>query len=279
MKMSRLVYSRHSGHHDISVVDGEGGRLLLTGGGRARKQSCVDLDNLREHKLNYSPLLFSALLFAPEPRRALVAGLGAGVVPREMVHYLDSVHVDVIELDLGVLDVAREFFAFKEGPRLKVIPGDAREVMAAMQTAGGEPYNIIILDAFQGDYIPGHLVTVEFLTTVRSLLSEAGVVAANVFNTHAWFGSQVRTFEEVFGGGIYALNGTSAPATTILFAAGSAAPEPGKGIQSSPAEIASRLGLCFELRVPLRQSSAGMDGDCRVLRDGGGRCQGIGDRD
>ncbi len=266
--MSRIVHSSHSRHHDISVVDGEGGRLLLTGGGRARKQSCVDLDNLREHKLNYSSLFFSALLFVPEPRRALVAGLGAGVVPREMVHYLDSVHVDVIELDPDILDVAREFFAFKESTRLKVIPGDAREVIESMQAVGGEPYDIIILDAFQGDYIPGHLVTVEFLATVRSLLSETGVVAANVFNTHAWFGSEVRTFEEVFGGRIYALNGTNAPSTTILFAAGSEAPEPGKGIQSSPAEIAARLGLCFELRVPLRFSSAGMGGNCRVLRDG-----------
>ncbi len=219
---------------------------------------------MREHKLNYSSLLFSALLFAPDPRRVLVIGLGAGVVPREMVFHLRLAQVDVIELDPEILNVATKFFKFKEGSRLKVIIGDAREVVTGMQAAGHEPYDIIILDAFQGDYIPDSLVTVEFLSAVRSLLSETGVVAANMFNTHDWFGSQVRTFGNAFGERLYALHGTRAPATTILFAAGIATGQPEPAGLRSPSSIAARLGLSFDLRMPSRLSARDA---ARVLRD------------
>jgi spermidine synthase len=40
-------------------------------------------------------------------------------------------------------------------------------------------YDLVLLDAFDHEYIPEHLLTREFLLEVRALLSERGVLAAN----------------------------------------------------------------------------------------------------
>jgi spermidine synthase len=60
-------------------------------------------------------------------------------------------------------------------------------------------YDLIILDAFNGDYIPFHLMTKEFLEEVKGVLSEDGVVVANVFYSNRLFDAEMKTFLAVFG--------------------------------------------------------------------------------
>jgi spermidine synthase len=60
-------------------------------------------------------------------------------------------------------------------------------------------YDIVILDAFSGDYIPFHLMTKEFLEEVNEVLSADGVVVANVFYNNRLFDAELKTFLDVFG--------------------------------------------------------------------------------
>ena len=190
----KFIYRKKTRHHDITVTERDGIRFLFTGHGKARKQSCVSIDDLHKHMLNYSSLMFSSLVFVPEPERVLVVGLGGGVVPREFVYYLPDVKVDAIEIDPEIVEVAKRFFFFEESPQIRVRIGDGREIMHRMLTEENKPYDIIILDAFNGDYIPQHLMTTGFLEIVRKMLSDTGVVAANIFNSHPLYPSQVSTF-------------------------------------------------------------------------------------
>ena len=41
---------------------------------------------------------------------------------------------------------------------------------------------MIFLDAYQNDYIPFHLTTLEFLKEVKSRLKEDGVVVSNILS-------------------------------------------------------------------------------------------------
>ena len=56
-----------------------------------------------------------------------------------------------------------------------------------------------MLDAFNGDYIPEHLMTQEYLEETRGLLSEGGVVAANTFAISRLYDHESNTYREVFG--------------------------------------------------------------------------------
>jgi spermidine synthase len=62
-----------------------------------------------------------------------------------------------------------------------------------------EKYDCIILDAFNSEYIPFHLMTKEFLEQVKGVLADDGVVVANVFQDNRLFDAELATFLVVFG--------------------------------------------------------------------------------
>jgi len=60
-------------------------------------------------------------------------------------------------------------------------------------------YDMIILDAFNGDYIPEHLMTMEFFREVKALLSDNGLLVANTFSDNKLFHHESVTYQNVFG--------------------------------------------------------------------------------
>ena len=151
--------------------------------------------------LEYTELAFCGLLYEPEPKKILVLGLGGGVIPREMHHYMPEIEIDVVEIDPEVPLIAKRFFGFHQDDKLRVHVADGR--MFIKRQLGREPvpkYDIVILDAFNSDYIPFHLMTKEFLEEVKGVLGEDGVVIANVFYSNRLFDAEFETFLAVFGG-------------------------------------------------------------------------------
>lgn len=163
-------------------------------------QSQVNLDDLREHRLEYTELSFCGLLYQPQPRRVLTLGLGGGVIPRELRRYYPEAVIDVVEIDKAIPPIARQYFGFAEDPNLRVFVEDGRMFIKKQLRLEQSPrYDLIILDAFNGDYIPFHLMTRQFLEEVRAALSPDGVVVANVFYGNLLFDAEWATFLEVFG--------------------------------------------------------------------------------
>jgi len=62
-----------------------------------------------------------------------------------------------------------------------------------------------MLDAFDHEYIPEHMLTKEFLLEVRGLLTEKGVLAANTFSSSRLYDYESATYYSVFGD-FYRLN-------------------------------------------------------------------------
>lgn len=60
-------------------------------------------------------------------------------------------------------------------------------------------YDLILMDAFEKDYIPEHMLTREFLSEVRSILQPGGVVASNTFADGELQVLEAATYQSVFG--------------------------------------------------------------------------------
>ena len=60
-------------------------------------------------------------------------------------------------------------------------------------------YELILLDTFDGDYIPEHLMTLEYLMQARQLLAPRGVLAANTFSTSRLYDHESETYYRAFG--------------------------------------------------------------------------------
>jgi spermidine synthase len=200
-RWGRLIHREDSLYHSILVYR-MGSVVTLRFGKQpvVQMQSQVDLNNLREHRLEYTKMAFCGLLYQLEPKRILVLGLGGGVIPREMHYYFPSAQIDVAEIDPEIPKIAREFFGFAEDDRLRVSIADGRMfIKERIRKKVEEKYDIVILDAFNSDYIPFHLMTREFLEEVKEVLADDGVVAANVFYNNRLFDAECATFLAVFG--------------------------------------------------------------------------------
>jgi len=199
--LGRLIYKKNSLYHRIFVYQ-RGPVVTLQFGKRpaVQMQSQVNLSNLRQHMLEYTTLAFCGLLYAPQPERMLVLGLGGGVIPREMHHYFPGLEIDVVEIDPEIPLIAERFFGFREDDKLRVHIADGRMFIKKQLRRDPVPkYDLVILDAFNSDYIPFHLMTKEFLEEVKGVLADDGVVVANVFASNRLFDAEYKTFLEAFG--------------------------------------------------------------------------------
>jgi spermidine synthase len=179
--------------------DGSERCMCFTRQCRIGRQSCVDMSNPRRFALNYTRMMLGGALFTAEPpRRILIIGLGGGTLPMALAEMLPEANIDVVEIDPAVTRAAKRFFAFKDGPRMRVFEEDGRVYIKRAQR-NGEQYDVVMLDAFDHEYIPEHLLTREFLQEVRALLGPKGVLVANTFSSSRLYDHESTTYADVFG--------------------------------------------------------------------------------
>src|SRR5712664_4322014 len=171
-----VIYERAAPYNTIIVTeDHRGLRTLLfeRGGGRQSVVKPGDPDHL---ELPYARVALAGLALCEEPRRILVVGLGAGSLPMFLRKHYPAAAIDVAEIDPGVVDVAKQFFGFREDELMRAHVGDGRQFIENVR----QGYDIIFLDAFGARDVPKHLTTQEFLLAVRRVLVTSGVVVSNV---------------------------------------------------------------------------------------------------
>ena len=117
-------------------------------------------------------LQFLPVALHPEGRSCLVVGIGAGIVPRW--YEGRGVRTDAVDIDPVVVRLAREHFGFAVEGEVHI--ADARAFVAA----GDTRYDYVIVDVFNGDVTPAHLLSVEALRDIKRRLSDSGILAANM---------------------------------------------------------------------------------------------------
>ncbi len=109
-----------------------------------------------------------------------IVGLGAGTLA---AYGRPGQKIDFYELDPEVYKIANRLFTFiKNSPaKISYFLGDAR---LALDKNTNAKYDILIIDAFNGDSIPSHLLTREMLVKCREHLSENGIILFHVTNRY-----------------------------------------------------------------------------------------------
>ncbi|MEZ4337575.1 MAG: fused MFS/spermidine synthase, partial [Sandaracinaceae bacterium] len=95
-------------------------------------------------------------------------------------------HMRFFEIDPTVVDLAQTYFSYlrRAGERVEVVTGDARVSLEAERQRGEPPYDLLLIDAFAGDAIPSHLLTIEALTLYLDRLAEDGLLVMHVSNRY-----------------------------------------------------------------------------------------------
>lgn len=161
-------------------------------------QTCINLNYPKRMVFSYTQMSMASLLLNPNPASVLIVGLGGGTLPMALRDLLPEALIDTVEIDEAVVRVAKEYFGYREDEYNRAIIRDAR-VYGKRSALRGLTYDLIILDAFNGEYIPEHLMTVEFLEEMRALLSDDGVLVANTFASSQLYDFESATYAAVFG--------------------------------------------------------------------------------
>ena len=201
----KLIHRVRDAHGSIEVVDGHGVRSLHFES--AARQSAIDLMVPDRIELAYLRSMLSALLFVPKPKRILLLGLGGGTLARFFSrHFLDA-EIVVVELRQAVVDIARRYFLLEAAPSLSIHVMDANDFLREHVSGdGGRPFDLLIVDIFDGEGPSVLLQETCFLYRLRDVLSPEGVMALNLWagDDTSWRPVQ-KGLRDVFGGYLGAL--------------------------------------------------------------------------
>lgn len=195
---SSVIHTEKSLYRNIVVYEEDAQRCMsFSQQAQTTRQTCKSLENPEQFVFTYTKMMMGALYLNPNPRKVLIIGLGGGVLPMALAKMYPGADIDVVEIDPAVVKVAKQFFGFNPSEKLRVIEEDGR-VFAKRAGQAGQRYDLIMLDAFDHQYIPEHLLTREFLTEIKALLTPDGVLAANTFSTSRLYDHESTTYQAVF---------------------------------------------------------------------------------
>lgn len=195
---AEVIHEERSRYRDITVTEEGNRRCMLFNVHRGdRNQTCMFVDDPDRLVFDYTRMSFAGLLLNPEPESVLVIGLGGGSIPMAFADLFPDARIDVVEVDEAVVRVAKDFFEFVETENMRVVVEDGRPFI---KRAGlrGISYDYIVLDAFSGDYIPEHMLTMEFLEEVKTIMTADSVLVANTFSTSRLYDHESVTYQRVF---------------------------------------------------------------------------------
>ncbi|WP_371376436.1 spermidine synthase [Thalassotalea aquiviva] len=199
ISQAEVIKEERSLYRNILIEDTGNKRCLKFSVKRqTSSQSCVYKDDPDALVFNYTKFAMSSLVFNPEPKSVLIIGLGGGTLSNTLLRLYPDITIDNVEIDPAIIRVAKEYFDFKQSKKVKAIAQDGR-IFIKRAMRQNKQYDLIILDAFNGEYIPEHLLTKEFLQETDSLLSAQGVLVANTFSTSELFHHETATYHHVFG--------------------------------------------------------------------------------
>ena len=218
-----LLEKRESLYNNIFIF-GDKDTVTMTFGQNKRyyTESSMKLSDPSALTVDYTRYMTLGIAYPTKVERIAEIGLGGGRTVSYLSATLPDTAILAVELDKDVVDLARKYFQFKETARLRTVVSDGRAYLLKDQ----DKWDIILIDAYRGPFVPFHLLTREFYNLVKSRLNPGGVVVQNIEPSTMLFDSASATLKSVFpsvdlydgGGNVVAVgySGPQLPQTELL---------------------------------------------------------------
>ncbi len=213
---AKTIHKEQSLYRNIVVTQVKNKRCMKFSLRKDRKQnqSCKYINKPEVLVFDYAKLSVAGILATENPQSILIIGLGGGTLVEAFHTLAPEAIITSVEIDTAVIKVAKNYFDLPTESWHKIIDKDGR-IFIKREKIKNKKYDIVILDAFNGDYIPEHLMTVEFLKEVKSILSDKGLVIANTFSSSKLKQLEGATYHAAFGD-FYLLKGQHSGNRIIL---------------------------------------------------------------
>ena len=118
--------------------------------------------------------------FKPDLKNTLMLGGCAYSYPKDFLKRFPNAHMDVVEIDPVMTELAKKYFRLKDDDRLTTYHEDARRFL----NRSDKKYDVIYGDAFNSfSSVPFQLTTKEAIQLEYDALNDGGVVLANLISS------------------------------------------------------------------------------------------------
>ena len=219
----------------IAVSESRGVRTLHVGGDAI--QSAMRLDDPYALALDYTRCMMAFLLFHPEPREALMIGLGGASLPKFFHKNLRHTKIRAVELDPRVVVIAREQFALPREVEVEI--GDGAEALAP------QCCDVLVVDAYHDELHVPELASQEFYDAAWLALDEPGALVVNYMNDDPKLDTYLRRLERSFGGAVLAMPALYDPNILAFAFKGVERAVAWKTLRERAEKLEARYGLPF----------------------------------
>ncbi len=199
--------------YSIDNQSPEGHYYMLRHGQIIHGEQYSAADKRRQPTTYYGPDSGIGLIMLNHPRRIArnsrdrtirvgAIGLGVGTIA---AYGLPGDYFRFYEINPAVTKIATDengYFTFLRDSRaqIDVVPGDARlSIERELADRSPQSFDVLVLDAFSGDAIPVHLLTVEAFELYLRELTPDGIVAIHVTNRYLDLQPVIREVAKHFG--------------------------------------------------------------------------------
>ena len=189
-----LLETRESLYNNIFIF-GDRDTVTMTFGQNKRyyTESSMTLSDPGALTVAYTRLMTLGIVYPPKLERILEVGLGGGRTVSYLSAALPDTAILAVELDKDVVDLAKKYFRFAETAKLRTVVSDGR----AYLMRDNSKWDVILIDAYRGPFVPFHLLTKEFYALAKSRLAPGGVVVQNIEPSTMLFDSATATLNSV----------------------------------------------------------------------------------
>lgn len=259
MNTSRLFRNPPRNTAPEPVVSECGGVRALHIGGVA-VQSAMRLDDPYALALDYTRCMMAFLLFHPEPREALMIGLGGGSLAKFFHRQLQSLRTRIVEIDARVIAAARTHFHLPPDDACLAV-----ELGCGADALASECCDLLVVDGFVDEALPDSITSDAFFDAAWLALSGPGVLVMNLMDSEPQFDCILQRLERAFGGAVLCLPALIDP-NVIAFALKDApARMPWRSLHERASALEARFDLPFQRYVNALRSMNAHDADELVV--------------
>ena len=163
-------------------------------------QSAIFLDS-DELVFDYNRYYHLIRHFRPDFRNTMMIGGAGYTFPRDYIRTYPNARIDVVEIDPGMTNIARNYFRLADDPRLGIIHADGRTFLNSAPSAS---YDAVLMDAFGSLFsVPYQLTTIEAVRQLDRVLDDEGIVIFNLGGSitgtgSRFFQAEFATYRSVF---------------------------------------------------------------------------------
>jgi spermidine synthase len=259
----KLLVEKESLYNNIYIYS-DPPLVTLTFGhnGRLYTESAYNTKDELDLPIAYTRYMTAGLIYPKEIKSILEIGSGGGRTAWYLHRYLPDVPVTTVELDPVVAELAQKHFGIKSEKNFRIVTRDGRLFLRE----NDKRYDVILIDAYRGPFVPFHLLTKEFYQSIKAHLAAGGVLVQNVEPSTMLFDSATKTIQSVFPNVEFYL----AQGNVVTIAYGGAK-RTAKEVENAAVERQAKYKLRYDLTKMLSQrrelSADTISADAKILTD------------